>query len=104
MNAHGSADAGDLRFSDEKEQSRFALYRGDDLVSIIDYRDDGRTVALVRVYTVPPFRGQGLVAVVVDRAVADIEARGDREVVPVCWYASDWFAAHAERAGVLHTR
>lgn len=94
----------DLRFSDERDASRFALHRGDDLVSIIDYRDDGRTVAMTRVYTVPTFRGQGYAAEVVSRAVAELEARGDREVVPVCWYASDWFAAHPEHSGILQAR
>ena len=40
----------------------------------------------------------------VARAVADVAARGDRVVSPVCWYVADWFAAHPERAGVLAGR
>lgn len=91
----------DFTFANETDASRYTLHRGDDLVSIIDYRDDGRTLAMTRVYTVPTFRGHGYAAEVVDRAVADLEERGDRAVQPVCWYAADWFAAHPDRAGVL---
>ena len=91
-------------FANESDASRYTLHRGDDLVSVIDYRDDGRTVAMTRVYTVPTFRGHGYAAVIVDKAVADLEARGDRAVSPVCWYAADWFAAHPDRAGIVAQR
>ncbi|MBN9201543.1 MAG: GNAT family N-acetyltransferase [Microbacterium sp. SCN 70-18] len=94
----------DLRFSHEPDASRYTLHRGGDLVSVLDYRDDGRTVALTRAYTVPTFRGHGYAAEVVDRAVAAIEGLGDRQVSPVCWYVADWFAAHPERAGILVDR
>ncbi|GAA2010501.1 GNAT family N-acetyltransferase [Microbacterium ulmi] len=93
-----------LDFTHEPDASRFTLRRGDDLVSVLDYRDDGRTVAITRAYTVPTFRGHGYAAELVDRAVAHLEAAGDREVIPVCWYVADWFAAHPARAGILHER
>ncbi|MEV8370068.1 GNAT family N-acetyltransferase [Microbacterium sp. NPDC064584] len=93
-----------LTFTREADASRYTLHRGDDLVSVLDYRDDGRTVAMTRAYTVPTFRGHGYAGEVVDRAVADLEKRGDRQVIPVCWYVADWFAAHPERAGILQQR
>jgi predicted GNAT family acetyltransferase len=93
-----------LTFAHEPDASRYTLHRGDDLVSVLDYRDDGRTVALTRAYTVPTFRGHGFAGELVDRAVADIEARGDRGVIPVCWYVADWFDANPSRAGVLQQR
>ena len=94
----------DFRFANEPDASRYTLHRGDDLVSVIDYRDDGRTLAMTRVYTVPTFRGKGFAAEVVDRAVAELERRGDRVVQPVCWYAADWFEAHPERTGIQARR
>ncbi len=94
----------DLRFTDDEDASRYTLHRGDDLVSVLDYRDDGRTVAMTRAFTIPTFRGHGYAAIVVDRAVALLEERGDRRVLPVCWYVADWFAAHPERAGILEER
>ena len=94
----------ELRFSDEKDASRYTLRRGEDLVSVLDYRDDGRTVAMTRAYTIPTFRGHGYAGVLVERAVAALEQARDRRVVPVCWYVSDWFAAHPERSGILQSR
>lgn len=95
---------GSLSFAHEPDASRYTLRRGDDLVSVLDYRDDGRTVAMTRAYTVPTFRGHGYAGEAVDRAVAELERAGDRKVIPVCWYVAEWFAAHPERAGILHER
>lgn len=90
--------------TDEKDASRFTLTRDGQLVSVLDYRDDGRTIALTRAFTVPTFRGHGYAGVVVEGAVAEIEARGDRKVAAVCWYVSDWFSAHPEKAALLRSR
>jgi len=94
----------DLLFADDKTASRYTLHDGNDLVSVLDYRDDGRTVALTRAFTVPTFRGHGYAAVITERAVDAIERAGDREILPVCWYVGEWFEAHPERAGLVHRR
>ncbi|KQZ23167.1 MULTISPECIES: GNAT family N-acetyltransferase [Microbacterium] len=90
--------------TDEKDASRYSLTRDGQLVSVLDYRDDGHTIALTRAFTIPTFRGHGYAAVVVEGAVADIEQRGDRKVDAVCWYVSDWFEAHPEHASLLRVR
>lgn len=90
-----------LTFTHEPDESRYTLHRGDDLVSVLDYRDNGSTLALTRAYTVPSFRGHGYAAEVVDRAVTEITADGSRQVVPVCWYVADWFRDHPEHASIL---
>jgi predicted GNAT family acetyltransferase len=94
----------ELIFEKQPDASRWTLRRGDDLVSVLDYRDDGQTVAMTRAYTIPTFRGHGYAGEVVERAVAELEAAGDRSVSPVCWYVADWFAAHPERRGILAQR
>ncbi|MFH8248851.1 GNAT family N-acetyltransferase [Microbacterium sp. B2969] len=93
-----------LTFAHEPDASRYTLSKGADLVSVLDYRDDGRSVAMTRAYTVPTFRGHGYAGELVDRAVAQLEASGDRSVVPVCWYVADWFTDHPERASILQHR
>lgn len=90
-----------LHFTNERDASRYTLRKGDDLVSVLDYRDDGRTVALTRAYTIPTFRGHGYAGELTDRAVTEIEQRADRLVIPVCWYVAEWFDAHPERSGIL---
>ncbi|MDR6866655.1 putative GNAT family acetyltransferase [Microbacterium resistens] len=88
----------------EDDASRYSLTRGGDLVSVLDYRDDGRTIALTRAFTIPTFRGTGQAARIVAGAVADIEGRGDRRVDAVCWYVADWFDAHPEHQHLLRRR
>lgn len=90
--------------TDEKDASRYTLTRDGQLVSVLDYRDDGQTIALTRAFTIPTFRGHGYAGTVVEGAVAEIEARGDRTVDAVCWYVSDWFTAHPEKASLLRRR
>ncbi|GAT72045.1 GNAT family N-acetyltransferase [Microbacterium hydrocarbonoxydans] len=99
-----SHTVGGFILTDEKDASRYTLTRDGHLISVLDYRDDGRTIALTRAYTVPSFRGHGYAARVVEGAVADIERRGDRKVDPVCWYVADWFAANPEHRSLLRTR
>lgn len=94
----------ELRFDKATDASRYELYDGSDLVSALDYRDDGTTVALVRAFTIPTFRGKGYAAEVTRRAVDEIEEQGDRRVSPVCWYVAEWFDAHPERAHLLAAR
>ncbi len=94
----------DLRFTHETDASRYTLHRGDDLVSVLDYRDDGRTVAMTRAYTIPTFRGHGYAGELVERAVTELEEHGDRKIIPVCWYVADWFDAHPGRRGILTPR
>jgi len=91
----------ELTFRDASEQSRFELRDGDELVSVLDYRVNGGTVALTRAFTNPAKRGHGYAAVVTERAVDAIEARGGQKVLPVCWYVADWFQSHPERAELL---
>ena len=99
-----SVESSDLVFVHDEDASRFTLTRGGELLSVLDYRDDGRTVALTRAYTVPVHRGSGHAAVVVERAVSAIERSGDRRIAPVCWYVADWFAANPDKQHLLAPR
>ncbi|GAA5153249.1 hypothetical protein GCM10025768_22640 [Microbacterium pseudoresistens] len=99
-----STVSGAYALTREDDASRYALTRDGVLVSVLDYRDDGRTVALTRAFTIPTFRGHGYAARVVEGAVDDIAAMGDRLIDPVCWYVADWFTAHPERSHLLRRR
>ncbi|WP_460796969.1 GNAT family N-acetyltransferase [Microbacterium sp. GXF0217] len=99
-----STPADGFVLTDEKDASRYTLLHRGQLVSVLDYRDDGATVALTRAFTVPTFRGQGHAARVVAGAVDDLAARGDRRIDAVCWYVAEWFEAHPEHQGLLRRR
>jgi len=98
------AHASGFDLKNEQDAARYTLTRDGALVSVLDYRDDGRTIALTRAFTIPTFRGNGYAAEIVAGAVAEIEARGDRKVNPVCWYVADWFEANPDKAHLLRGR
>ena len=98
------SDGDEFTLTNETDASRYALTRDGELIGVLDYRDDGHTVALTRAFTIPVYRGNGYAARIVEGAVADIEARGDRNVDAVCWYVADWFAAHPEKQALLRQR
>ncbi len=99
-----SHTVGGFILTDEKDASRYTLMRDGKLVSVLDYRDDGHTIALTRAFTVPTFRGNGYAGKVVEGAVADIEEARRPQSRAVCWYVADWFAANPEHAPLLRSR
>ncbi len=91
-------------FSDEKDESRYAMRIDGELVGVLDYRILGDAISLTRAFTVPAHRGKGYAAQLVEYAVGDIERASERRIVPMCWYVAGWFEAHPERAGLLQRR
>jgi predicted GNAT family acetyltransferase len=89
-----------VQIEHEPDRNRWVGRIDGQIVSVLDYADNGRVVSMTRTFTNPPFRGQGHAAQVVARAVDAVEAEGKR-VRPMCWYVADWFEAHPERAGLL---
>lgn len=89
------------RFEDQKDKSRYVLFDGDDIISSIDYSDNGTSIALTRVFTPPTHRGQGYAAIMMSAAVEEIAKAGDRTIKPVCSYAGVWFEKHPEYDNLL---
>lgn len=89
-----------LEFEHDEGRSRWIGRIGDDVVTALDYADDGSVVSMTRTFTNGPFRGHGYAADIVLRAVDEAEAAG-RRVRPMCWYVAEWFDAHPERAHLL---
>ena len=85
----------------EPEAHRYAMYLDGALVSVADYADNGSVRSFHSTFTNPRHRGEGLAREVVDFAMDDVEQHTDRRVLPMCWYVSDWFEAHPERAALL---
>ncbi|KZX20479.1 GNAT family N-acetyltransferase [Rathayibacter tanaceti] len=83
------------------DASRYELHLDGALVGVLDYRENEASVSLVRSFTTPPFRGRGFAGELVAFAVDDVEARGGRAIVPMCWYVGQWFDQHPEKAHLL---
>ncbi|MDH2442389.1 GNAT family N-acetyltransferase [Amnibacterium sp. CER49] len=84
----------------EADRSRYVGRIDGQVVTVLDYADNGSVVSMTRTFTNPPFRGNGYAALIVAHAVDAVEAKGKR-IRPMCWYVADWFEAHPERAALL---
>lgn len=86
------------------DESRYVLRVNGQIASVVDYRVLDDAIAFTRTFTTPPHRGTGLAGQIVEFAVDDVEANSMRHIVPSCWYVSEWFDAHPERAELLRPR
>lgn len=84
----------------EPDADRYTLRVGDELVSALEYREQGGVASFTRTFTQPHRRGQGHAEQLTAFAVDDAEQRG-LQVLPLCWYVAEWFDRHPERASVL---
>ncbi|TFB50326.1 N-acetyltransferase [Cryobacterium tagatosivorans] len=88
-------------FAHEPDDRRYTLRVEGQLACIVDYVINGNLIALTRTYTQPPQRGHGYAAELVEFAVDDIEKTTSCRIVSSCWYVTEWFDKHPERAELL---
>lgn len=88
-------------FANEPDARRYSMRDGDTLLGVLDYAANDSEIALTRAFTLPPFRGKGYAAELMEFAVNDIETSSTLRIVPSCWYAAEWFERNPERAGLL---
>jgi uncharacterized protein len=88
----------------EPEQRRYVLRLDGQVACVLDYRELGDSVAFVRTFTTPPYRGAGLASELVGFAVDDVEQRTRLRIVPSCWYVDQWFDRHPDRKDLLDPR
>lgn len=84
---------------DNGTRSRYEIVIDGTVASFADYSIAGDTVVLPHTVTDPAFRGRGLAAIVVRRALDDAVA-ANRRVDPQCWYVAEFIAQHPEYAGL----
>ena len=87
-------------FLHEPDARRYTLRVGGEVVSVLEYRDQGAGVVFHRTVTIPRHRGHGYAAELVEFAVSDVEQRGAGPISPTCWYVADWFDRNPERAAL----
>ncbi|MEJ3405488.1 GNAT family N-acetyltransferase [Rathayibacter sp. YIM 133350] len=91
-------------FTHEADARRYVMRVNGQLASTVEYSILGDAVSLTRAFTTPSMRGKGYAAEIVRYAVDDIEAGANRRIVPMCWYVSQWFDEHPDRAHLLNAR
>ncbi len=85
--APGSDSGPGFAVIDNTDDGRFELHRDGTMVGLATYRRQGDRVVIPHVETFPEHRGQGYAARLVDGALDQIRAAGDK-VVPLCPFAA----------------
>jgi predicted GNAT family acetyltransferase len=80
-----------------EERSRYELLIDGELVGIADYQERGEVLVLPHTEIDTSRRGQGLGAVLVQGALDDARAHGQK-VVPACWYVAEFLEHHPDYA------
>jgi uncharacterized protein len=85
---------------DDKEQSRYEVHLGGETVAIADYVKAPDSVSFTHTETFDGHKGQGLAALMIERALRDARDEG-LEVVPFCWYVAEYIGRHREFADLV---
>jgi predicted GNAT family acetyltransferase len=89
-----------MEFEHDAARSRYLGRLDGEVVTSLDYADNGSVVSMTRTFTNPPHRGHGYAGEITAHAVAEAETAG-RKVRPMCWYVAQWFDEHPEKASLL---
>lgn len=93
-------DASEISLEDGSGKGRY-VYRADGEEAEMTFTRAGEGLVIIDHTGVPDaFRGQGVGAALVARAVADFRAAG-KKVMPLCPFAAAQFRRHPEWADVL---
>ena len=82
------------------DESRYELVVDAQVVGVAEYRREGDTLVFPHTQVKSSFRGQGMGARLVQAALDDVRARGQR-VVPRCWYVAEFIDANPEYRDLL---
>ena len=95
-----SIDPKDIVREASPSGGRYVYAFADGSAAELAFHERDGVVTITHTGTPPRHRGQGVAATLVERAVADFRAAGQK-VIPACWFARDQFRAHPDWADLL---
>jgi predicted GNAT family acetyltransferase len=95
-------DTATLSVRDNREELRYELVRGGEVLGFLLYRIEPDAVVLVHTDVDPAYEGQGLGSVLVKGALDDLRERGVR-AVPLCPFVRAYIRRHPEYTPVRST-
>ncbi|HCT79943.1 MAG TPA: GNAT family N-acetyltransferase [Micromonosporaceae bacterium] len=85
----------DITITDVAEHHRYEAITSDGLVGVLEYRREPGLIFFDHAETEPAYRGHGIAAEVVAKAMAAARDEG-LKVVPRCSYVRSWIEQHPE--------
>lgn len=90
----------DIEVVDRDEAGRYEVLVDGALAGYADRIVDGTVMVLPHTVVDPRFRGRGLAATLVERALADARERS-LTVDPQCWYVAQYIDSHPDEQDLL---
>jgi len=84
-----------------KEQSRYDLFLGEELIGLADYVNVDGELQFTHTEVNPEHQGKNYAAILMREAFADIEANNLGKVWPVCPYVVTYMKRHPETTHLL---
>jgi hypothetical protein len=84
-----------------KEQSRYDLFLGEELIGLADYVNVDGELQFTHTEVNPEHQGKNYAAILMREAFADIEANNLGKVWPVCPYVVKYMQNHPETTHLL---
>lgn len=85
-----------IAITDNPEQERYEARIGGGLVGYAEYQIANRIVVFTHTEVLPDHEGQGIASALARFALDDVQAQGQRKVVPLCPFIKRWISRHRE--------
>lgn len=85
-----------LDIVDNPQQERYEARIDGELVGYAEYQIANRIVVFTHTEVMPDHEGQGIASALARFALDDVQAQGQRKVVPLCPFIKRWIGRHRE--------
>ncbi|MFH9353617.1 GNAT family N-acetyltransferase [Kitasatospora sp. NPDC017646] len=98
--SHSRRPTMDQRVTDNRDQSRFEVFDGEELAGFAEYHRFGDEIAFIHTEIDPRFGGRGLGGVLA-RAALDAAREQGLAVLPYCPFIRGWITKHPDYADLV---
>jgi len=95
-----SGDA--VQVSDNPAASRFEAHVDGELAGFAEYQLTDQLVVFTHTEVLPAFEGKGVGSAIAKFALDQVQAAGERKVLPVCPFIKGWIQRHPDYLGITY--
>lgn len=94
----------DVRVQNNPEKNRYEVFEDGQLAGFAEYMLSNGLVTFTHTEVDPAFEGKGLASQLVQFAMDDVRATGERQVLPICPYVTAWLKRHPDYLDIVYNR
>ncbi len=94
----------EVRVQNNPEKNRYEVFEDGQLAGFAEYMLTDGLITFTHTEVDPAFEGKGLASQLVQFAMDDVRATGERQVLPVCPYVTVWLTRHPDYLDIVYNR